>query len=108
MYATDNNDTYPTNGIPAGGCATDAATGTGNFITGLVPAYIQKIPDVPNWNGGNNYYAYCWSANGVDYKIVRVVPTGSVPSVELGGSTVTDPNRGVRAWGNWSSGGSGL
>lgn len=87
---------------------TNTAIGGGNFIDGLAPLYLQKIPNVPNWSEGQNYYAYCWSADVVNYKILRVVPTGSVPDVELSGNTVTDPSRGVRAWGYWSAGGAGL
>ncbi|MBC7869078.1 prepilin-type N-terminal cleavage/methylation domain-containing protein [Candidatus Saccharibacteria bacterium] len=107
LYAVDNG-AYPTNGVPAGGVATNVGTGTGNFISGLTPTYLSKIPDTQNWSNGANYYAYIWSANGANYKIIRVVPSGSVPAVELIGNIDIDPTRGNRSWGYWSAGGSGL
>jgi len=104
LYYIDNG-TYPVTG-----CITNGATGTGDFIPGLVPKYLPKIPPVPNWLSGTNYYAYCASAGGVDYKVLRLVTVaaGSVPAVELSGNQNIDPVRGNRAWGYWSTDGSGL
>lgn len=103
LYYIDNG-TYPA----TGGCVTNIATGAGDFIPGLVPKYLPKIPPVPNWSNGANYYAYCSSAGGVDYKVLRLVAAGSVPTVELSGNQNVDPVRGNRAWGYWSTGGSSL
>jgi prepilin-type N-terminal cleavage/methylation domain-containing protein len=106
IYAASNG-AYPSNGA-SGSCWTNQGTGTGDFIPGLVPAYLSQTPPTANWSSGANYYAYCWSTNGADYKIMRLVPSGSVPSNELDGSVAIDPNRGNRAWGYWSAGGAGL
>jgi type II secretion system protein G len=106
LYYADNG-AYP--GGATGNCWTNVASGTGNFISGLAPTYIQKIPDTPNWSGGQNYYAYCFSANGADYKVLRLAPSGqTVPSIESSSDVKMDPSRPGRAWGIWSPGGSGL
>lgn len=94
---------YP--GVATAGCWTNASTGTGNFITGLAPTFIPKIPDVISFASGQNYYAYCFAANGADYKLLRLVPGGAtLPSNESGGATAIDPVRPTRAWGHWSPG----
>lgn len=101
------NGRYPYgNGSSTGSCV----SGTSNFMpsSGLSPAYINPMPNVPSYNGGANYYAYCWSTNGTDYKVLRLVPSGTVPSVEQDSSVTMDPNRGWRGWGFWSPGGSAL
>lgn len=106
LYYADNGS-YP--GAATSNCWSNISTGTGNFIQGIVPKYLAKIPDTPNWSGGSNYYAYCFSANGTEYKILRLTPSGStLPSVELNSDVKIDPNRGSRAWGIWSTGGSAL
>jgi general secretion pathway protein G len=91
-----------------GSSLSGCVTGTGNFITGLAPSYISRMPDVPNYNSGANYYAYCWNGSGAEYKLLRLVPSGTVPSVEQSSSVTMDPNRGWRGWGFWSPGGSAL
>lgn len=96
---------YPLgNGTGASGCV----TGTGNFISGLQPNYISNMPEVPAYNGGANYYAYCWNGSGAEYKVLRLVPSGTVPSVEQSTDVTMDPTRGWRGWGFWSPGGSAL
>lgn len=105
MYHAENGF-YP--GTATGSCATNQSTGTGNFIPGtpaLTPTYIPKIPDVINFSSGQNYYAYCWTANGADYKIMRLVPGGAtLPTNESAGNPNIDPVRPTRAWGHWSAG----
>lgn len=101
------NGRYP--GNVTTGCWTNTPSGTGNFITGLVPTYIAKIPDTLNGASGQNYYAYCWTANSADYKLIRLVPSGqTVPSVESSGGVDMDPSRPGRGWGIWSPGGATL
>jgi prepilin-type N-terminal cleavage/methylation domain-containing protein len=84
-------------------------TGTTSFMqnTGLAPSYISPMPKVPS-NSGGSYYAYCWRGDGVEYKLVRLVPSGTVPSIEQTSDVTMDPNRGWRGWGFWSPGGSAL
>jgi prepilin-type N-terminal cleavage/methylation domain-containing protein len=106
MYYADNGS-YP--GGSTQNCWTNLSSGTGNFITGLVPTYLSKIPDTPNGSGGQNYYAYCFSANGTEYKVIRLVPGGqTLPSVEANSDVKIDPSRAARGWGIWSAGGSAL
>lgn len=103
LYEIDNG-AYP--GGASTSCWTNIGSGKGNFIPGLSPKYLAKTPDVPNWDNGSNYYAYCASANGADYKIVRLVVGGTTLSVtESNNNTGLDPNRVGRGWGVWSSGG---
>ena len=109
MVYNSQTGRYPLgNGSSASGCVTNQATGTGNFISGLAPSYINPMPTVPGFNGGANYYAYCWNGSGAEYKIVRLVPSGTVPSIEQTTDVTMDPYRGWRGWGFWSSGGSML
>lgn len=73
-------------------------------IPGLVPTYIAQMPSIPN-DGRGGYYAYIVTANGTNYKLVRLVPTGvQVPSTEQSDPGM-DPARGLRGWGIWSPGG---
>lgn len=103
LYYADNG-TYPYSGAAGG-----VVSGTTVAIPGLIPTYIAKSPAIPN-DGIGGYYAYIWSANGANYKILRLVPTGTpLPSVEQSNQN-PDPNTGRtgRGWGYWSSGGSNL
>lgn len=103
MYHAENG-TYPYSGA-TGSCWTNQTTGTGNFIVGLVPNYISKIPDVPAHNGGSNYYAYCFTAYGANYKVIRLVVGGqTLPAIESNGNPNIDPTRPTRGWGYWSPG----
>lgn len=105
MYHTENGY-YP--GTATASCSTNQSTGTGNFIPGspaITPKYIPNIPDVINYSAGQNYYAYCWTANGADYKILRLVPNGvTLPANETTNNSNIDPVRPTRAWGHWSPG----
>ena len=76
-------------------------------IPGLVPDYMSKIPRMPS-GGIGGVYAYCRSTNGVDYKIVRLVPSGqTLPAIEQTNPNL-DPQRPGRGWGHWSAGGTNL
>ncbi len=101
LYYADNGK-YPSTGTTAGN-----AIGANPAIPGITPTYMSQIPTIPD-DGKGGYYAYLWSANGADYKIVRLsTSTANLPSIEA-----TNPNpdtaRPGRGWGVWSSGGSGL
>lgn len=105
LYQTDNGY-FPRIGTTAS-CATSNSNPT-TWIPDLSPAYISTLPVSPN---STDYYAYCWSANGVDYKIMRIVPGGvSLPQQEINQATtegILDSVRPTRAWGLWSPGCSG-
>ena len=108
MYYADNG-TYPTNSLGSN-YVTSANSGATMNIPGLVPTYISKIPTIPN-DGKSGYYAYIASANASEYKILRLVPSGPLPGVELSDSNIdyrTDANGNKRGWGIWSPGGSSL
>lgn len=75
-------------------------------ISGLIPTYIATMPSIPN-DGKGGYYAYLWSTNGQDYKLIRAVPVAPLPPIEQSVPNL-DPNRSDRAWGYWSSNGASL
>ncbi len=101
MYYTDNNQ-YPSSGSTGGN-----VIGASPNIPGLVPTYINSIPTIPN-DGKGGYYAYIYSANGADYKLVRLASSpANLPTVERSAAN-GDPSRTGRGWGYWSAGGSGL
>lgn len=104
LYQADNG-AYPGNNAASGGCWTNQ--GTQNFISGLTPTYLTNLPLTPNASAGN-YYAYCFKTGGVDYKLIRLVTTAPLPSIESTNNPDIDPSRSTRGWGIWSSGGSGL
>lgn len=106
MYRSENN-TYPAVSSGEAGCWTNQG-GNKNFITGLVPKYISAIPSTPNESSGN-YYAYCFTSGGAEYKLIRLVSGGqTLPSVELNNNPSLDSIRPNRGWGYWSSGGQAL
>lgn len=105
------NGSYP---YPSGNTGTYYSFGyspSAITIPGLVPDFMSKIPNTPQ-DGTGGYYVYIASANGVDYKILRLMPGGTpLPSVELSNSNLdyrTNSDGSRRGWGYWSSGGSGF
>jgi type II secretion system protein G len=107
MYHADNGR-YP--GSSGNVCWTNGGSGTGNFISGLSPDYLTQTPTTPNWSSGANYYAYCATANGGEYKVMRLTDgVKPLPAIESSSSNIKiDPTRPTRGWGYWSSGGSNL
>ena len=100
MYHAENGH-YPYSGTTAGN-----RTGATITIPGIAP-YMATAPTIPD-DGLGGYYAYIWSIDGANYKLVRLVPGGvSLPVVEQSdpGPDTTRPGRG---WGVWSPGGSSL
>lgn len=101
LYYVDNG-AYPFSGATGGN-----VTGATINIPGLIPTYITKSPTIPN-DGLNGYYAYIWSANGANYKLVRLIPSGvTLPSVEQSNPN-PDTTRPGRGWGYWSPSGNAL
>lgn len=108
--ATYNSATgkFPVGSASASGCV-DYTPANANFIPGLFPTYLSPMPQPTYYNGGENYYRYCWGGSGTDYKILRSVPSGkTVPAVEQTNDVAADPVLGWRAWGLWSPGGANL
>lgn len=57
------------------------------------------------------YYAYIASQDGANYKLLRLLTNGPLPSIELNNPGIdfrVDTNGNRRGWGVWSAGGSGL
>jgi type II secretion system protein G len=105
LYHADNG-AYPGNNAPSGTCWTNG--GTVDFISGLTPKYLATTPLTPNAAAGN-YYAYCFSTGGANYKLIRLVSSpATLPATEATNNPSIDPTRPTRGWGVWSSGGSGL
>ena len=105
MYYTVNG-AYPT-GSPGSSFVTTANYTQTLNIPGIAPAFIAEIPRIPN-DGKGSYYAYIASANAANYKLVRLVPSGTpLPSAEASDPN-PDPSRAGRGWGIWTPGGSAL
>ena len=113
LYYADNG-TYPL-------CDTSSLSGMWcgwarsiNFIAGLVPKYISKIP---NTDFGKDLYSdsYLYSSNGTDYKLIRYSGVDGLLPLEITSNALLDPGRLTNsvncvvktspcAWGYWSDG----
>lgn len=99
MYHAENSS-YPGSNT-TGALVYSAGPNNTMSIPGLAPTYIAKMPSILN-DGKGGYYAYIVTANGANYKLVRLVPSGSeVPTIEQSDPGM-DPVRGLRGWGVWS------
>lgn len=108
MYYADNG-TYPT-ATPGSSYVTAANSVQTLNIPGLSPTYISKIPIIPN-DGKGGYYAYIVSASATEYKIIRLISSTPLPSIELTDPHLdyrVDASGNKRGWGIWSPGGSAL
>lgn len=104
LYKAENGS-YPNtigqSGCTANWCGWDQSTGD-NFITGLSPKYISKIPQLPAPYPNNNSYLY--QSNGTDYALIRYngvnAPAAGLTAVEYNSplSIKTDGYDGL-AWG---------
>lgn len=76
LYRADT-DRYPStigqSGCTSNWCGWEQATGD-NFITGLSPKYVAKIPQLPDANVREDSYLY--QSDGVDYQLIRFKPAG--------------------------------
>jgi type II secretion system protein G len=85
MYKVDN-DRYPNtvgqSGCTSNWCGWDQATGN-NFITGLSPKYVTKIPQLPDSNAREDTYLY--QSDGTDYQLIRFKPAalGGLSAAEM-------------------------
>ena len=77
LYKAEN-DRYPStinqSGCTNNWCGWDQATGD-NFIIGLSPTYIPRIPQMPSSQAANNTYLY--QSNGTDYQLIRYNGAGT-------------------------------
>ena len=82
-----------------------------DYIPGVVPTYIQKLPVSAHGTTGNTgAYLYRSSNNGVDYKIIAHTGryTQLCGQVKAQSPQYIDPSRDCWAFGYWSSGGTSL
>lgn len=103
LYYVDNG-AYPLSNVcgaaDGGWCGWSQVTGD-NFIPGLSPKYIAKTPQLPV--GGVRGASYLYrSPDGVDYKLIRLLPSGLPDSEKTQPSLLDGWN--VDRWGYWSSG----
>ena len=67
----NDNGTYPLScrgsGVWAGHCP-DYGNCDTNYIVGLVPDYIPKLPIDPKWDSNN--YGYLYKSDGQDYMLI--------------------------------------
>ncbi|RYD50381.1 MAG: prepilin-type N-terminal cleavage/methylation domain-containing protein [Sphingobacteriales bacterium] len=80
MYYADNGN-YPP--IASGGYTYQRGASTDNdFIPGLVPKYIAKLPSItdgPTAANNNNTFIYQSNAAGTFYRLQRLYQTGPTP-----------------------------
>ncbi|MGH7218222.1 MAG: type IV pilin protein [Candidatus Microsaccharimonas sp.] len=88
---------------PYSGATGANVTGPSINIPGL-SEFLPNPPRIPD-DGNSGYYAYIWSANGADYKIIRLVPSGAMLPQHERDLPNIDPQRTTRGWGIWSDGG---
>jgi type II secretory pathway pseudopilin PulG len=104
LYYADNGQ-YPPEGNGQNG-GWSGWSQAPNFISGLVPTYTSKLPQMPI--SSDSYNTYLYTSNGSDYKLIRISGSSGLPSVERVNNSLADPVRSVDyptgAWGYWSSG----
>ena len=85
LYKVDNGN-YPNtigqSGCQSNWCGWDQASGD-NFIIGLSPKYIPKIPQLPDTNTREDTYLY--QSDSTDYQLIRFKPAalGGLSSAEM-------------------------
>ena len=80
-------------------CGWDQATGD-DFINGLAPQYVSKLPQMPTSNAANDTYLYRSNGSGSDYQLLRYRAAG-LPAIEMQNNPLlatTDGYNGL-AWG---------
>lgn len=98
-YPTTNMAWYGSGGVPST-CGTACYSRPTDYIPGLVPKYIAKLPQDPI--GGYNSDSACvgwersylYKSNGLDYKVISMCDT-------TGGWTANDPLNDPKRDGNW-------
>ena len=106
LYYVDNGS-YP-NTSTAMRNSTDNPT---DYVPGLVPNYIAKLPTSSFGTGGNTgAYLYRSTNSGTDYKIIAHAGkfTTLCPTVKASQPQLIDPSRDCWAYGYWSAGGGSI
>lgn len=76
LYKTDNGGYPNTIGqatCTSNWCGWDQRTGN-DFVNGLSPKYVAKLPQLPSANDNNDTYLY--QSDGIDYQLIRFRPAG--------------------------------
>jgi prepilin-type N-terminal cleavage/methylation domain-containing protein len=103
MYYVDHQG-YPStsgqSGCTNNWCGWDQATGDA-FITGLVPQYVSRLPQMPASNAANDSYLY--RSDGTDYQLLRYrgADIGGLPAIETQNNPLSATTQGYNglAWG---------
>jgi hypothetical protein len=84
------------------GIKSDFGESREDWIRGLVPTYIDRLPRDPRMLD-NGIQQYLYMSNGANYKLIAFKPS-NCHLVELSYPSLIDPKRGCQAFGFWSEG----
>ena len=98
----DTNGSYPVAAAWYGGTGNCWGTVTDNWVPGLAPTYISKLPLDPKPTNCGSVYLY--ASNGTDYKIIAHVPENCTNPIY---KNLIDPNRNCWAWALYTPGAAG-
>ena len=101
----DDNSFYPVSVGGSGswdGLYTCWGDSSANWIAGLAPTYIGKLPRDPR-NHTNCGQQYIYNSNGKDYKLISHVPE-NCNGVKATHPSLIDPMRNCWAFGHWTQG----
>ena len=99
MYYIDNK-AYPRS-VGFDGLITKHGESRKDWIRGLTPKYISKLPSEPRNTSDTRQYLY--KSNGKDYKLIAYRPE-DCNSVRVKNLNLIDPNRDCWAYGFWTKG----
>ncbi|UUA71430.1 type II secretion system protein GspG [Cellvibrio sp. QJXJ] len=98
-YKLDNRQ-YPISSNGYDGLYTDHGVASEQWIKGLVPKYLEKLPSDPRrTDSGNHQYIY--RSNGANYKLITLNPNDCEQVKKLF-PTLIDPLRDCWAYGFWT------
>jgi len=99
IYQADNG-AYPS----TGGSWLRYDSNGDSTVPGVVSSYIASLPKPPTTAFAGTWY---YNSTGANFKLLYLTPgAGPLPSIQLTGNPLVDPNRPTRGWGYWSPGGS--
>jgi len=98
-YKLDNKQ-YPISSNGWDGLYTIYGVASEQWIAGIVPKYLDRLPSDPrNNNSGDNQYFY--RSNGANYKLIAHTPDDCEKIKQLF-PTLIDPSRDCWAYGFWT------